>query len=200
MGRKSQSNKQSRPRHSTLASSTRTWIFVGVAIVAIIIYIMTRSPGAGLPEATPDHTATEVPSPDFSESQSFVRQGDLTFTSPDGTVRSKIEIEIADTEPMRQRGLMYRQQLGEDQGMLFIFQTSEKQTFWMKNTPLSLDMVFVNSYHEIVSISKETTPFAETIYASEGPAQYVVEVNAGYCDRHSVKVGDRVDWTTDRAR
>jgi uncharacterized membrane protein (UPF0127 family) len=80
----------------------------------------------------------------------------------------------------------------DDQGMLFIFPYETEQSFWMKNTVLSLDIIFVNANFEIVKIHHNTTPFSEQSYSSEKPAQYVVEVNAGYSNKLGLTEGDKI--------
>lgn len=124
----------------------------------------------------------------------FTKEGELTFQTPDGKFKSKIDIEIADDMVTRTVGLMYRENLKEDQGMLFIFPNQTIQSFWMKNTILSLDIIFVNKDREIVTIHKSTEPLTEESYRSDEPAIYVVEVNAGYTDRHNINEGDKISW------
>lgn len=124
----------------------------------------------------------------------FRHDGELTFQTEDGKFISQIEIEIADDMVERAVGLMYREEMKETQGMLFIFPNEEYQSFWMKNTVLPLDIVFVNKKNKIVTIHHNTTPFSETSYPSTEPAIYVVEVNAGYMERHGIKEGDKISW------
>lgn len=124
----------------------------------------------------------------------FKKEGELTFTDTTGNPIIKIDIEIADNDYERQLGLMNRQSMDEMQGMLFIFSEERYQSFWMLNTLFSLDMIFINSSKEIVTIHKNTKPFSEQSYPSSKPAQYVLEVNAGFCDRHNIKQGDKVFW------
>jgi hypothetical protein len=80
------------------------------------------------------------------------------------------------------------------QGMLFIFPQQRYQSFWMLNTMFSLDILFINNDKEIVTIHKNTTPLSEESYPSSEPAIYVVEVNAGFCDKHGINLGDKVFW------
>ena len=122
----------------------------------------------------------------------FVKQGELTFNSKGKKFLSKIDIEIADDAQKQATGLMYRDRMKENQGMLFIFQKEDYQSFWMHNTQLPLDMIFVNKNLDIVTIHKNTTPFSDQTYSSTKPAMYVIEVNAGYCDRNNIKVGDKI--------
>ena len=124
----------------------------------------------------------------------FKKEGELTFVDSLENPIVKIDIEIADNDYERQLGLMNRQSIEEMQGMLFIFPQERYQSFWMLNTLFSLDIIFVNSSKEIVTIHKYTTPLSEQSYPSTAPAIYVVEVNAGFCDRHNIKLGDKIFW------
>lgn len=105
-----------------------------------------------------------------------------------------VTVEVADTVEKRQLGLMYRRDLPELHGMLFIFPREELLSFWMKNTPLPLDILFINAKYTVVHIAQHTTPFSERPLPSGSPAQFVLEVNGGFCARHGVAVGDRVEF------
>ncbi|MPM60050.1 hypothetical protein SDC9_106897 [bioreactor metagenome] len=87
---------------------------------------------------------------------------------------------------------MYRKSLPADAGMLFVFDEEEIQGFWMKNTYIPLDMLFVNADNEIITIHTNTAPLKEWNYASTRPALYVVEVNAGYCAQKQITEGDKI--------
>ena len=128
------------------------------------------------------------------KAQAGLDQGQLTFISPDSSRMERILIEIAEDDYSRANGLMYREDLAENQGMLFIFEEERQQYFWMKNTPLSLDMIFVNKEHKIVNIQKYTIPYSTKSYGSTGPALYVVEVVAGYCDQRGIEAGWSIEW------
>lgn len=121
-------------------------------------------------------------------------QGDLQFLRQDGSTVVSITIEVADTPEARIKGLMERWSLPELHGMLFIFDSSEVQKFWMHNTPLSLDMIFVDENRRILNIAESTTPMSKQTYGSRGPAQYVVEVKAGFSKRHGIEEGMRIQW------
>lgn len=84
--------------------------------------------------------------------------------------------------------------MDDTKGMLFIFQNEEPQSFWMKNTVIPLDIMFVNSKKEIIKIHKSTTPFSEKSLPSEKPAIYVVEVNGGFADKYGIKEGDAISF------
>lgn len=103
-----------------------------------------------------------------------------------------IQIAVAETEQERNDGLMDVNSLPDDKGMLFVFDNQEPRSFWMANTPLSLDIIFVNNKGKIVRIHQQTKPFSDQKYISRDPARYVVEVKGGYCINHDIKEGDFV--------
>lgn len=101
-------------------------------------------------------------------------------------------IELADTDAKRAEGLMFRTKMAADQGMLFDFKREQPVWFWMKNTYLSLDMIFVKADGTILSIAADTTPLSEATVPSGGPVRFVFEVVAGTAKRLGVKPGDRI--------
>ena len=125
----------------------------------------------------------------------FKPQGQLVFLQ-DGTGKliKMITIQIADNEPERDQGLMWRYSMPEDDGMLFIFEKQQVLTFWMKNTYIPLDMIFANKSMKIVSIYRNATPLDETTIPSDQEALYCIEVNGGFCDKYGIKVGDSVEF------
>ncbi|MCU0596299.1 MAG: DUF192 domain-containing protein [Desulfobacterota bacterium] len=123
------------------------------------------------------------------------KSGDLQFLRQDGSAAVSITIEVADTPEARVKGLMERWSLPELHGMLFVFDSPEVQRFWMHNTPLSLDMIFVDENRRILNIAESTTPMSKQTYASRGPAKYVVEVRAGFSKRHGITEGMTIQWT-----
>lgn len=141
-------------------------------------------------------TLNENPAENKMETEStykFKKQGELSFISKGDKLISTIDIEIAENENTRALGLMNRSKMEEKQGMLFIFMFEEMQSFWMKNTILPLDILYLNTKKEIIKIHKNAVPFQEEPgYDSEKPAMYVVEVNAGYCEKYKIKEGDKI--------
>ena len=128
----------------------------------------------------------------FSTHAASNEQGSrVDFIGANGNT-STVYVEVADTPDKEQRGLMYRTSLDPDRGMLFIFDGDGQRSFWMQNTPLPLDMVFVNSKYEIVDINRNATPYSTTTYTAQLPCKYVVEVNGGYCDAHGIGIGDGI--------
>ena len=110
-----------------------------------------------------------------------------------------LAIEAAATDSARTRGLMQRAALPDRSGMLFLFDREQRRSFWMANTPLALDILFADAEGRVVRIAKYTTPFSASQIASERPAQYVLEVPAGFADTHGLTEGDRLVWTLDAA-
>ncbi|HET6528004.1 MAG TPA: DUF192 domain-containing protein [Balneolaceae bacterium] len=116
----------------------------------------------------------------FTRSVAFLAEGDTVST---------IEVAVADDNQERSQGLMDVRELGESKGMLFIFENEQPRSFWMANTPLPLDIIFVNAEGEIVRIQHSAEPFSQENYVSGEPAKYVIEVNAGYAIAHDIKEG-----------
>ncbi len=124
----------------------------------------------------------------------FKKNGVLSFTDSTGNVKDKIDIQIAETDFDHQLGLMFRKSMGENQGMLFIFPEASVQSFWMRNTYISLDMIFVDTDKKIITIHRNTKILSDQSYQSTGPAKYVIEVDAGFSNKFNIKVGDKVNW------
>ena len=115
----------------------------------------------------------------------------VTITTKDGRNVSFI-VEIADTPSKREMGLQYRRDLAADRGMIFLFPAESQQSFWMKNTPLPLDMIFINRERKIVGIVEQTVPFSLDPRSVTAPSQFVLEINGGLSNRHGIKAGDSV--------
>lgn len=124
----------------------------------------------------------------------FKKEGELLFKNKDGKVLTTLDIEKAENENERAQGLMFRTHMDMNQGMLFLFEKETRQAFWMKNTSISLDIIFVNAQKEIVHIAKNTKPYSTESIPSFEYAQFVIEVNNGYCNLNNIMVGDRIDF------
>jgi len=124
----------------------------------------------------------------------FKKEGELTFVKSSGDFISQINIEIAGDETERTQGLMYRDKMKDNEGMFFIFDYETAQSFWMKNTLISLDIIFVNKENEIVKIHKNTETLSENSYPSGKPAIYVVEVVGGFTEKFGITEGDKIVW------
>ena len=102
------------------------------------------------------------------------------------------QVEIADTPTKREMGLQYRREMAPDHGMIFLFPTEEQQSFWMKNTPIPLDMIFISAERKIVGIVENTVPFSLDGRSVSGTSQFVLEINGGLSRRYGFKAGDSV--------
>jgi uncharacterized membrane protein (UPF0127 family) len=133
-----------------------------------------------------------------SNEPKWVKEGEVTFLSKDDRRQlAKIDVEAAKDPAKRQQGLMYRSHMDEDKGMIFIFEREDMQAFWMKNTILPLDIIFIDSKGVINTIHKNTVPYSEKSLPSKSRSQFVVEVNGGYCDKYGIKEGDLIEYKLD---
>lgn len=114
----------------------------------------------------------------------------LTFVTANGNKLS-FALEVADTEEERMRGLMFRRDFPKERAMLFVFGETRRVSMWMENTPLPLDMVFLDEKGRVSSIHENATPFSQNIISSGPPAAYVVELLAGTVKRTGIHRGDR---------
>ncbi|MBC9883795.1 DUF192 domain-containing protein [Bradyrhizobium sp. INPA01-394B] len=101
-------------------------------------------------------------------------------------------VEMATTEEEKQTGLMYRKELADGKGMLFDFNPEQEVSMWMKNTYVSLDMIFIRADGRILRIAENTEPLSTRIISSRGPARAVLEVVAGTAQKYGIRPGDRV--------
>lgn len=109
-------------------------------------------------------------------------------------------VELATTPEKQQLGLMYREQMDDDHGMLFIFPSENFRSFWMKNTRIALDIFYFDNELKLVSVSENTPPCRSEpcpSYPSTQPARYVLELNAGTAAQLGVKPGDQLELDLD---
>lgn len=109
-----------------------------------------------------------------------------------GSSQFRFEVEVADDPSERAKGLMFRESLADNAGMLFLYPEPQEVEFWMKNTPLSLDMVFVRQDGTIARIAERTTPFSEEMIPSGEEVSAVLEVKGGMTRQLGIAVGDRL--------
>lgn len=126
----------------------------------------------------------------------FKKEGNLTlYKSTSDSIITTLEIEIADTDYDVQTGLMYRSSMKDNRGMLFVFPTMRERAFYMKNTRIPLDLVYLDDKKYIVSFQENAQPFNEAALPSIVPAQYVLEINAGLAEKWLLEIGDRMEYT-----
>tara|TARA_R110000868_G_scaffold88088_4_gene245765 strand:+ start:1185 stop:1688 length:504 start_codon:yes stop_codon:yes gene_type:complete len=127
----------------------------------------------------------------------FKKEGTLSLykKSTKDSVIATLDIEIADNDYEIQTGLMYRNAMKPEQGMLFVFDDITERNFYMKNTRIPLDIIYIGENKKIVSLQKNTKPFDETSLPSNAPVKFVLEVNAGNVDTWSLTVGDSLSFS-----
>ena len=116
----------------------------------------------------------------------FNKEAEVYLIHSNGDTLRKIDVELAETDYEKQTGLMYRESLENDQGMLFIYDSERIRNFYMKNTYIPLDILYYDTDSTLVSIQKNATPRDETNLPSDGPAQFALEINAGLADEWGV--------------
>lgn len=140
-----------------------------------------------------ENKVEEFRKPAKKSNATFKSEGSLVITqAQSGDTLKVLDIEIADNDYEITQGLMFRKSMAENRGMLFIQQQERIQSFWMRNTHISLDIIFINSAMEIVSAQTYATPYSEESLPSEAPAIYILEVNAGMMDKWGLKKGDKI--------
>jgi hypothetical protein len=102
------------------------------------------------------------------------------------------QVEVADTPAKRELGLQYRRDLAVDRGMIFLFPAESAHSFWMKNTPIPLDMIFIGKDRKIVGIVEQAVPFSTDSRSVPGASQFVLEINGGLSKSYGIKAGDTV--------
>ena len=159
------------------------------ALVPILLGLLILLPACTEEESTPSTdpapSGTTIP---------FDEEGQLAMLR-DGDTTVVVTIEVADSDSARERGMMQREGFPSDtSGMLFPFDEERERSFWMANTPVALDLFFIDADSQIVTIRKYAQPNTADQIRSDGPAQYVLETPAGFADSYGVVEGDRVRW------
>jgi uncharacterized protein len=119
----------------------------------------------------------------------------VSIVGADGKPRATVAVEVANTGPQRELGLMYRKHLDDNAGMIFVFPEAAPRNFWMHNTPIPLDMIFADAAGRVTGIVSNAEPFSDKVLGVEGNSEYVLEVNGGFCAKHQIKPGDRMDFS-----
>ena len=126
----------------------------------------------------------------------FNKEGELSFYKEGSQSEiTKIDIEIAETDYETETGLMYRSGMGDNHGMLFVFDYIGMHSFYMKNTEFALDIIFIDDQFRVASFKDNAQPLDESGISSQVPIQYVLEVNAGLREKWGLAVGDSITFT-----
>jgi uncharacterized membrane protein (UPF0127 family) len=150
-------------------------IFASLLIILLVLFCIFLF---FQPKAVAKQTVAPIENISFSGNPNFVIRAELATTPAEWT-----------------RGLMFRAAMPDDAGMLFVFPGENYQSFWMKNTKIPLDMIFISSSGKIIDIKNDFLPCEKDpcpSYTSAAPAQYVLEINAGLVQKEGIKIGDSV--------
>lgn len=171
------------PDASSNMSPSRLLFPVFLTLLLTLFPACTNDNSDSVPSASSD--TTTIP---------FDKEGNLAFIQ-DGDTLVMLDIEIAESDSAQKRGMMQREGFPtERSGMLFPFDQEQEQNFWMANTPLSLDLFFINADSQVVRIQKYAQPNSAASIPSQAPAQYVLETSAGFADSYGIVEGDRAQW------
>lgn len=155
-----------------------------------LLAVLSAALLVGTAGCTEEDTDSSVP----EQTIPFEKEGEMAILQ-DADTLVVLDLEIAETDSARQRGMMQRDGFpDETSGMFFPFDNEEERSFWMANTPLSLDLFFINADSQIVRIQKYAQPNTAQSIPSNEPAQYVLETSAGFADSYGIVEGDRVRW------
>ncbi len=181
--------KTSKP---SLKSKSNKNLFLAIFSIIIVVFFVLFLTLGGLqsPEKAKQRTKAEYK----VDGNEFKIDGKLDFFNLKNDTIASVFIEIAEDDYSRERGLMYRHNIPDTVGMLFVFPAEDYRSFWMKNTPSSLDIIYVDSFGKIVRIYESTEPYSEEAIPSGELAQFVVEVKAGFCSVHKIAAGYRIEF------
>ena len=177
MARRKKQNRAERRRTEQSRRRNLKWLVIALAVAVLggLIYI-------AIPKTKP---APEGPQ--------FTKQGELQFIDDEsGNVIRAIDIEVKKDPLDRNTGMMWRKSMEDTQGMLFIMDRPEPQSFWMRNTYIPLDIIFVSEDSRILNIRANAPPQTLESQTSIGDALYVVEVVGGFCEKYGIAAGDQI--------
>lgn len=130
---------------------------------------------------------------DLTKGFEFKKDTILRFVQDKDTLPKIFEIELAESNYEKETGLMHRKEMKPNQGMLFIYEDEAKRaSFYMKNTYIPLDLIYLDKHMTIVDFNLNTTPLSEDLIPSEIPSRYVLEVNAGIVKQFKLKEGNQI--------
>jgi hypothetical protein len=169
-----------------------------VVTVAVVVAVVLAG-AAGLAACQHSSSTSEDRSADSSDPAASVAEPPPVPTSaviltPPGKDPVRVAVEVVRTPRKIRRGLMYRRSLPADQGMLFLMGEERVQSFWMRNTLIPLDMIFINSDMKVVGVAADAVPLTDDSRRVDGPSLYVLEVNAGFSAAHGIGPGVPVEF------
>lgn len=166
------------------------------AWLALLLSLSSGCPsGGGAAEGTASAAKAESSTPRAAPTVASTAAKPATpevVLSPPGREPARVTVELARTEPERRLGLMHRKHLDADAGMLFLFEAPQQLSFWMRNTYVPLDMIFITDALVVLGVVENAEPLTESPRQVPGHSQYVLEVNAGYSRAHGIGAGTMV--------
>ncbi len=193
----SSTSNQKKKRKSTKKNYRQTIITVLMALALIAFVLPDLLPlftGGSGTRTTSTNSNSNSNSADMAE-PTFTKEGELSLISSEtGETIKRLDIEKADNDMERNFGMMFRKSMPDTQGMLFLFDKAKQQSFWMKNTLIPLDILFIDENRKINTIHANATPLSLQSLPSNGDAKYVLEVRGGFCQQYEVNIGDMIEW------
>jgi len=166
----------------------KNWIrFAAIACAAAAAACSPVSAGAAHQSATPSANAESL-----ALSAAGLRIIPLTVITDTGS--HTFQVEVAATPEQQEHGLMFRTTMGADEGMIFPMDPPRRSAFWMRNTVIGLDIVFIGKDHRVLNVAANAVPYDETPLPSDGLAAAVLELNAGRAAQIGLRPGSRVSW------
>lgn len=163
----------------------RTAGLAGIAAIAMLAACSTQ--------AATENASAPAPQEASVHAQSGLEVVPLTVTTQSGQEHS-FRVEVAASSEDQRQGLMFRTSMGADEGMIFPLAQVRMASFWMRNTVIPLDIIFVGPDNRILNIAENTTPYSEESVPSIGPAAAVLELNGGRSAELGIAAGDLVEW------
>jgi uncharacterized protein len=165
------------------------YILIATFGIFLFSFVSHSCNGTRSPKVIKDKSGASTYEPKFR------KDGDLWIVSgQNGDTLASLSVEYANTSERIEYGMMYRKTMDPSTGMLFFMGDMQMRSFWMKNTYVSLDIIFIDDQMRIVSIQKNAKPLNTGSLPSEGPAMYVLEVKGGLCDELGISKGDRISY------
>ena len=146
--------------------------------------------GGEAPDVKPSSPARPRPQGD---PQLDLRVGEVVLSAPPRPP-VKVRVQLAETALQRNKGLMFRENMPEDEGMLFLFPSERQQSFWMQNTLIPLDMFFIDANWKVVGVVENAEPLTRSPRQVRGKSQYVLEVNGGFAAKHGFGAGTQIKF------
>lgn len=163
-------------------------IIASILIIALGVYLLNPTFFDSKKEVSKKSDKSITMEPQFQ------REGSLVFLTTENDTLKIVDIEIADNDQERTQGMMYRTSMPYSRAMFFIMEYEREQSFWMRNTKMSLDIIYVNGNKEIVTVYKHMQPYSNSPIPSFKKAKYVIETSAGFCDRFGIEEGNFIEF------